>query len=111
MNLKQETLDAMAENGMVIADIAYISNRNLNQIMSVEDFFQLADREYNNSASGNEVNTELLIVFTNGDRLVRGNYDNNEWWEFIQAVPTMPPPIATPLYIWPEKSTYGLKDD
>ena len=111
MNLKQETLDAMAVNGMVIADIAYISNRNLNQIMSVEDFFQLADREYNNSASGNEVNTELLIVFTNGDRLVRGNCDNNEWWEFIQAVPTMPPPIATPLYIWPEKSTYGLKDD
>ncbi|MEG2265304.1 MAG: hypothetical protein RSC68_13335 [Acinetobacter sp.] len=111
MNLKQETLDAMAENGMVIADIAYVSNRNLDQIMSVEDFFQLADREYNNSASGNEVNTELLIVFTNGDRLIRGSYDNNEWWEFIQAVPTTPPPIATPLYIWPEKSTYGLKDD
>ena len=111
MNLKQETLDAMAENGMGIEDIAYISNRNLDQSVPVDEFFRSADREYNNSASGNEVNTELLIVFTNGDRLVRGNYDNNEWWEFIQAVPITPPRIATPLYIWPEKSTYGLKDD
>ena len=107
MNLKQETLDAMAENGMVIADIAYISNRDFDQSVPVDEFFRSADREYNNSASGNEVNTELLIVFTNGDRLVRGNCDNNEWWEFIQAAPLTPPLVAATLTIWNEDSTYG----
>ena len=107
MNLKQETLDAMVESGMGIEDIAYISNRDFDRSVPVDEFFRSADREYNNSASGNEVNTELLIVFTNGDRLVRGNYDNNEWWEYIQAAPRTPPLVAVPLPIWNEDSTYG----
>ena len=107
MNLKQETLDAMAENGMVIADIAYISNRDFNQSVPVDEFFRSADREYDNDYGLHEVNLDMVIVFTNGDRMMRQEYDGSEWWEYIQAAPLTPPLVAAPLAIWSEDSIYG----
>ena len=107
MNLKQETLDAMAENGMGIEDIAYISNRDFNQSVPVDEFFRSADREYDNDYGLHEVNLDMIIVFTNGDRMMRQEHHGSERWEYIQAAPLTPPLVAVPLPIWNEDSTYG----
>ena len=107
MNLKQETLQLMSKNGMGIEDIAYISNRDFDQSVPVDEFFRSADREYDNGHGLREVNLDMIIVFTNGDRMMRQEYDGSEWWEYIQAAPLTPPLVAVPLPIWNEDSIYG----
>ncbi|MGB5758858.1 MAG: hypothetical protein WBM50_18240, partial [Acidimicrobiales bacterium] len=46
-------------------------------------FAQLADVEYDSGYGSAQVATDLVIVFFDGTKLRRGEYDGSEWWEFI----------------------------
>ena len=79
MNLLEETIDKLEENNLEIKDIKWIGVKEFK--ISLEQFEDLADKEYENGFGAPHVATDLLVV---GDNwwLERHEYDGSEWWEF-----------------------------
>ncbi|MCK9519667.1 MAG: hypothetical protein M0R74_11690 [Dehalococcoidia bacterium] len=92
MNLLTETIEAIKENGLKISDIIFIGSSDGKYSCSWKKFRELADREYDNGYGGNEVASDLIIVFSDRTRMCRGEYDGSEWWEY------------QPLFKMPEKT-------
>ena len=83
-NLKQETLDALAENGKTIDDVRWIGNGTE---IPIDEFLKVADRVYDDGFGG----AEVQHIYVVGDYwwLERGEYDGSEWWEF-KTLPKKP---------------------
>lgn len=79
MNLLEETIDILKEHGLGIEDIRYIQGYKFG--ISIENFIEVADFEYDNDFGSTEVAEDLVIV---GDYwwLERHEYEGSEWWEF-----------------------------
>jgi len=86
MNLKDETLEIMAEHGKTKEDIVWIGCRDF--AIGPATFWRLADRMYDSGYGWQEVATDLLVV---GDNwwMERHEYDGSEWWEYKEP-PKMP---------------------
>jgi len=91
-NLLHETLADMESMGHTPADVAYIGNlaEEGRRSCTWDQFVVLADVEYDCSFGAAEVAQDLVIMFSNGDRMERAEYDGSEWWERIR--PLSPPP-------------------
>lgn len=81
MNLWTETIETLGTNGKDWEDVLRIGtkkgyiNKNL--------FKRLAkETEYDNSYGASKVAEDLIIEGKNF-RLVRGEYDGSEWWDYI----------------------------
>lgn len=95
-NLLKETTDAIADSGHDPADIVFIGSEESGHRCTWEEFTVLADREYDSGFGGAEVNTKLVIRFSDGQSMWRGEYDGNEWWEYSTPAPAEVPP-AKPI--------------
>ena len=89
MNLLQETLEDLHENGKRWEDIEWIGTEDAK--IPLKDFLREADFEYDNGYGGARINTNLTIVGKDW-WLMRHEYDGSEWWEF-QTKPVEPPLI------------------
>ena len=94
MNLLQETLEALSLADKTPADVVFIGSLISGHSCSWEAFTALADREYDAGYGRQEVAEDLTIVFHDGDRLERREYDGSEWWELVRVTKT---PEAKPL--------------
>lgn len=85
MNLLQETLDALEENGKTPADVRYVGRASISAKCTWEDFAKQANFEYDNSYGWQEIPADLVVV---GDDwwLEREEDGGAEWWEF-KAIP------------------------
>lgn len=83
VNLLEQTIAAVENAGKTPADIVFIGTLSPAESCSWEDFKLLADFEYDNGYGGAEISTGLIIVFSDGSRLFRGEYDGSEWWNFM----------------------------
>ena len=101
MNLKQETLWSLSRHDKTPEDIKWIGCYLFK--IPQEEFWKLADKEYDNGYGHAEVAEDLFIV---GDNwwLTRREYDGSEWWEYnvlpiepnhLQSVPTLFPEDKT----------------
>ena len=81
-NLLKETLKSLDNNNKKPTDIIFIGAVS-GYSCTWKEFVILADKEYDRSFGSTEVAEDLIIVFTDGSRLVRGEYDGSEWWEYI----------------------------
>lgn len=81
MNLLQETLNALKENGKTPADVRWVGRASISAKCTWEDFAKQANFEYNNGYGGAEIPTDLVVV---GDNwwLERAEHGGSEWWEF-----------------------------
>lgn len=79
MNLKNETIRELANNGKSWDDVLGVCGNDFQ--ISKELFLQLADREYDNGFGGKEVASDLKVVGSDF-WLERHSYDGSEWWEF-----------------------------
>lgn len=81
MNLLQETLDVLKENGKTPADVQWVGRASISAKCTWEDFAKQANFEYNNHSGWMEIPADLVAV---GDDwwLEREEYDGDEWWEF-----------------------------
>ena len=86
INLKDETLEVLKENGKTKDDIVWIGNVEFR--IPNNSFWMLADRIYDPGFGGTEVADDLLIVGQNW-WLERHEYDGSEWWEY-KELPKMP---------------------
>lgn len=78
-NLKLETKQAIEEAGKSETDIAWIGGDEFE--IPKKLFWTLSDVEYHGGYSAQEVAEDLVIVFSDGSYLSRGEYDGMEWWE------------------------------
>lgn len=79
MNLLQETIRALHENGKLPRDVEWVGNKA--GYITWQEFEKLADRDYDDGYGQQFVNPSLVVV---GDSwwLERHEYDGSEWWEF-----------------------------
>lgn len=82
MTLLEETKTAIKESGHAIKDIVFIGSEKTGHQCSWDQFKTLATVEYDSGYGSAEVATDLIIVFSDGSRMWRGEYDGAEWWEF-----------------------------
>lgn len=85
-NLKNETIQILHEHNKTPKDVRWVGCYSYR--IPTDDFWKLADKEYDDGYGSAEVASDLLVV---GDDwwLERGEYDGSEWWEFKQ-MPSCP---------------------
>jgi hypothetical protein len=82
MNFLQETLRCIKESGHSTEDIVFIGSEKSGHECNFKEFEEMADKEYDNSYGAQEVANDLAIVFSDGSRMYRVEYDGSEWWEY-----------------------------
>jgi hypothetical protein len=82
MNLLDETAACIVESGHTPDDIVFIGSRTTGHRCTWDEFQVLANVDYNNDFGAAHVASDLVIVFSDGATMWRGEYDGSEWWEF-----------------------------
>ena len=90
MNLKEETLKVLHNHGKGKEDVKYVCGEDFQ--ISLEQFWELSDTEYDSSYGAPEIATDLMLI---GEDfwMERGEYDGFEWWDFH----TMPDTTRLPI--------------
>lgn len=87
INFLNETLEAIDLAGESINNIVYIGTSE--DSCTWEEFKAISDREYDNGLGREYIACDLTIVFKDGCRLVREEYDGSESW-IIEEPYTIP---------------------
>lgn len=100
-NLKTETIEILEKHNKTLSDIKWVGCRTYK--IPIEEFYKLADRQYNTSYGAVEVAEDLIVV---GDSwwLERHEYDGSEWWEY-KELPKEPETIISIPTLFPEQDT------
>jgi hypothetical protein len=106
MNLLKETIKAIEESDHTPEDIIFIGSEHSGHSCTWDEFKVLANIEYDSGFGGQEIATDLIIMFSDGMRMWRGEYDGSEWWDYSPPF-TMP---TTHKKILSLKSPDGLWD-
>lgn len=81
-NLLKETEADIARSGHTPEDIVFIGSEESGHSCTWAEFEAMANREYDSGFGSPEVATDLTIVFKDGQKMWRAEYDGSEWWEF-----------------------------
>lgn len=83
VNLLNETKDKITSCGKTPDDIIFIGSEESGHQCSWSEFCVLANFQYDSSYGAAKIATDLTIVFSDGSRMFRGEYDGSEWWEYF----------------------------
>lgn len=85
MNLWEETLDTLNENGSSWEDVNFISCDGFR--IEKNNFKDVAtNTDYNNGYGKQEIASDLKL-YGNDFVMIRLEYEGSEWWEFISTKP------------------------
>lgn len=87
MNLLEETIKVLENNGKSINDIVAVQGKDFG--ISIKRFLKLADTEYNEGKGEAEVAEDLVIIGKDW-WLERAENDGAEWWEFRKFPSILP---------------------
>jgi len=79
-NLLKETEDFIELSGHTVADIVFIGSEDSGHQCTWSEFKVIADIEYDPGFGAQEVAMDLIIVFSNGRKMSRDEYDGSEGW-------------------------------
>ena len=85
-NLLKETKADIKNSGHKISDITFIGSIDSGYSCTWDEFLIIADIEYDNGFGGQEIASDLTIVFGDGSTMWRAEYDGSEWWEYSKPV-------------------------
>ena len=85
-NLLKETKADIEKSGHEVSDITFIGSLDSGYSCTWGEFLTLADIEYDNGYGGQEIASDLTIVFGDGSAMWRAEYDGSEWWEYSKPV-------------------------
>lgn len=94
-NLLEETMKDIESSGHTVADIVFIGSKNGEYRCSWEQFQALANVEYDAGYGAAQVALDLIIVFCDGQKMWRAEYDGSEWWEY--STPFFMPNESKPM--------------
>ena len=95
MNLLAETLEALTEMKRDPQSIIFIGSEDTGHCCTWEEFQVLADIEYDDGFGAQEIASDLIIVFSDGFKLERHEYDGSEYW--VTQKPFIMPEITKPI--------------
>ena len=78
-NFLKETASVMIAHRLNVKDIVYIGNGECS--CTWDEFQVIANTNYDSGYGGAEIDEALIIVFSNGFEMHRGEYDGSEWWD------------------------------
>lgn len=81
-NLLHETRRDIQDSGHTPNDIIFIGSEKSGHECTWEEFEKLADVEYDSGFGAQLVMADLIIVFSDGQKMWRHEYDGNEWWMY-----------------------------
>jgi len=84
MNLLRETLIDIKESGHEVSDIIYIGAEYTGYCCNWQEYEILANIEYDNDYAAQEIASDLIIVFSDGIKLWRNEYDGIEQWSYAK---------------------------
>lgn len=87
MNLLKETKKCIQESGHTANDIVFIGSKDGEYSMTWDEFNQVANVEYDDGYGGQEVASDLIVMFSDGIYMTRDEYDGSEWWNYIKPLP------------------------
>lgn len=82
VNLLEETKEAIKASGHTQTDIVFIGSEKSGHRCTWAQFENLANRNYACGFGEAEVAVDLIVVFSDGAKMWRGEYDGSEWWEY-----------------------------
>ncbi len=82
INLLEETVDFILSNENSTKEIVFIGSERSGHSCTWEEFEKLSNIEYDNGYGGQEVAKDLIIVFSDGAKVRRSEYDGSEWWVY-----------------------------
>lgn len=100
MNLLNETRDILVSNNKTFDDVLFVGDRATHTKMTVKEFLEHANFEYNDGYGLEEINTNLILVGKDF-WLERGTYDGSEWWEY-KSMPNVNDFVDGAVYIFYE---------
>lgn len=109
MNFLKETIDDIKDSGHSPDDIIFIGSEKSGHSCTWDDFCKLADNDYYNGFGGQSVAVDLIIVFSDGSTMWRGEYDGSEWWNYSKPF-TMPEKLKKIKSLFPKESWSDLED-
>ena len=83
MNLLEETRNSIEAFKHSVDDIIFIGSDCGEYECDWEAFKLLANYEYDDDFGVTKVLTDLTIIFKDGSRLERAEYDGSEWWRIL----------------------------
>jgi hypothetical protein len=95
MNLLEETKKAITESGHTADDIVFIGSERTGHRCTWEEFQTIANVDYDSGFGSAEVAQDLIVVFKDGQKLWRGEYDGSEWWSL--SSPFVMPEASHPI--------------
>lgn len=81
-NLIEETLEIMAQHSQSPSEVVWVGNSDGTRAIDWTQFAEIANIEYDDSYGGQEVASDLVVVFLDRSWLERHEYDGSEWWEY-----------------------------
>ena len=94
-NLLKETKEVILNSGHFVPDIIFIGSEKSGHQCTWEEFEVLADVDYDAGYGAIRVASDLIVVFSDGHKMWRGEYDGSEWWEY--STPFTLPLVAHPI--------------
>ena len=82
MNLLQETVEWIEQSGHKPEQIIFIGSEKTGHACTWDEFTKLANRDYDSGFGAQNVASDLIIVFSDGMKMWRVEYDGSEWWEY-----------------------------
>ena len=92
-NLLAETLEALSEAGKTPDDVRWVGSADGEHSIPWAEFAVLADCEYDNGFSWQEIASDLVVV-GDGWWLARGEHAGREWWDLVTPPVQAPTPKA-----------------
>ena len=99
-NLLKETKRILEQHSKTFDDILFVGDRATHTKMTVKEFLEHANVEYNDGYGSEEINTDLILVGKDF-WLERGTYDGSEWWEY-KSMPNVNDFVDGAVYIFDE---------
>lgn len=81
-NLLSETISDIQDSGHSIEEIIFIGSEKSGYSCTWEEYERLADQNYDSGFGAPQVASDLIIVFSDGSKMWRHDYDGSEWWVY-----------------------------
>ena len=99
-NLLKETKEILERHSKTFDDILFVGDKFDHARMTVKEFLEHANFEYDDGYGNEEINTDLILVGKDF-WLERGTYDGSEWWEY-KSMPNVNDFVDGAVYIFNE---------
>ena len=101
MNLLNETRDILLSNNKTFDDVLFVGDEATHTKVTVKEFLEHANFEYDDGYGLEEINTDLILVGKDF-WLERHEYDGSEWWEY-KSMPNVNDFVDGLVYIFDEE--------